>query len=101
MAAVSSMVRARPWQLTLAAQSGLSASRNMCAQGCHGRRIRRSNAADRIKGGSRAIVRSLRASELAVDQAYAAWASIEYNGHMTRIIGADAPPLNQSVRRIL
>ena len=25
----------------------------------------------------------------------AAWASTEYNGHMTRIIGADAPPLNR------
>src|SRR5260370_29448809 len=51
-------------------RSRVSASRNMCSRGCHGRRIRRSNAADRIKGGSRAIFRALRASELAVDQVY-------------------------------
>ena len=25
----------------------------------------------------------------------------KYNGHMTRIIGADAPPLNRGVRRML
>src|SRR5260370_39427606 len=53
--------------------SRVSASRNMCSRGCHGRRIRRSNAADRIKGGSRAVFRALRNAELAVDQAYLKW----------------------------